>query len=259
MQNINYPSQWQQAGNLYGQVANSQQTQPAMWGQGQDWLKQLWGQQGNPVDVSGMWNTLMPQAERAYRDQANQLGQQWGAMNPGVSGGTGLDTAKMDTWSRLLENMAGNVMNAGIGAQENAANRMYQLPGMAYNYGAGEAGNASDYWGRMMGAANGLQGLGGQYASLPMQLANTMGGLSQQANSMAIDPWTQMSANLIGNPYMTNTTYQPSTLTNVLGVLANTPWGSIFGGGGGGGTQGLNDWGAGLTNAGGILPGGPSW
>lgn len=230
METMQYPSQWGQAQGIYDRMAQQPYQSPAMWGQGQNWISQLWNQGGSPVDVSGMWNTLMPQAERAYRDQANAIGQQWGQMNPGVSAGTGKDTAMMDSWSRLLENMAGNVMQAGIGAQENAANRMYQLPGMAYQYGAGEAANQSDYWNRMAGAAGGLQGLGSQYANLPFQFASAVGGLGQGLNSMAVDPWTQMAAGMVGNPYMTATTYQPNALTNFLGVAANTPWADIFGG-----------------------------
>jgi len=124
-----------------------------------------------------------------------------------------------------MENMASNVMGQGIQAQESATNRMYGLPGMAYQYGAGEAGNRSDYANRALQAAGGLAGLGSQYAQLPMQYAGLMGQLGQMTNPL----YALMGGTM--NPYMTQQTYNPSTFQNMMGVLGNTDWGSIFGGG----------------------------
>jgi len=233
---MQYPEQWQQAGDVYSRLANQGYQMPQAWQQGQDWMNQLWGQQGSPVDVSGMWNTLMPQVQRAYDEQAGQIGEQWGAMNPGVAGGSGKNRAQTDMWSRLMENMAGNVMGAGITSQENAMNRMYGLPGMQYNYGLGEAGLMSDTANRQLGAAGGLQSLGGQYANLPMQLAGYMGNLGGQLTGQQVDPWTQWLGSMFGQTQGVPQTYNPSMFQDILRGLP-TALGS-FGGWGGGGKGG---------------------
>ena len=181
---FNYPSQWGTAQQMFERLGNQAYQNPAAWQQGQDWMNQLWQQGGTPTNVSGMWNALMPQVQRAYKEGAQGIGENWGALNPGVSGGSGKNYAQNDMWSRLMENMASNVMGQGIQAQESATNRMYGLPGMAYQYGAGEAGNRSDYANRALQAAGGLAGLGSQYAQLPMQYAGLMGQLGQMTNPL---------------------------------------------------------------------------
>jgi len=231
---FNYPSQWGTAQQMYERVGNQAYQNPAAWQQGQDWMNQLWQQGGTPTNVSGMWNALMPQVQRAYKEGAQGIGENWGALNPGVSGGSGKNYAQNDMWSRLMENMASNVMGQGIQAQENATNRMYGLPGMAYQYGAGEAGNRSDYANRALRAAGGLTGLGSQYAQLPMQYAGLMGQLGQSLTNQQIDPWTQMMYGMVGNPQYTPQTYNPTRGQNFWNVIGNTDWGSIFGGGGNG-------------------------
>lgn len=225
---INYPSQWQQASDIYSSLGGSGYQMPSMWGQGQDWLSQLWNQQGAPTNTASIWNQMEPTLNRAYKEGLDTLQERWGAGNPGVSMSSGLQRSGADLWSRLLENAGLDMANQQIQANEAATNRMYQLPSQAYNFGAGQAGLQSDAYNRQLAAAGGLSGLGSQYAQLPLSVASSMSGLGQSLTNQQINPWIQMMAGMIGNPYMTNQTYQPSTMTNILGVLGSMPWGDIF-------------------------------
>jgi len=82
-----------------------------------------------------------------------------------------------------------------------------------------------------LSGTQGLLGLGqaqGDYFTQAMQ--NLLGG-GQAATSAEMDPWTQMMAQMVGNPQYGQQTYNPSQFTNILGVLGSMPWGDIFGGG----------------------------
>jgi len=83
--------------------------------------------------------------------------------------------------------------------------------------------------GTTMAGAEGLLGLGqaqGNYFNNAM--ANLMGA-GNYSNQSSIDPWTQMMAGMVGNPYYGQQTYNPTRFENVLGVLGSMPWGKIFG------------------------------
>ena len=232
MSQINYPNQWQQASDIYSSLGGSGYTNPEMWGEGQDWLRQLWGQAGTPTDTSAIWKSIEPTLNRSYKEGLDTLQERWGAGNQGVSMSSGLQRSGADLWSRLLENAGLGMADRQIQANEAATNRRYGLPSQAYQFGAGQAGLQSDAYNRQLAAAGGLSGLGSQYAQLPLSVAGAMSGLGQSLTNQQINPWIQMMAGMVGNPYMTNQTYQPSTITNMLGVLGSMPWGDIFGGGG---------------------------
>jgi hypothetical protein len=222
------PRQWKQAGDIYKGLSQAGYTTPQSWTDADAQLKKLWGEKGSQVDVQGMFKSLLPAAESAYRRQAQRLSTQWGAANPGVSGSSGLDATKSQAWADMIAQLGSQALQQGQQSAEAATQRRYQLPSIANQLGASRASQEANWQGLLENLAQGEQSLGTSRANLPLQV-------SQAAQQYEISPWEQLASSLVGTPSMTPTTYTPGTIQRLLGVAQNIDWTKLLGGGGGGG------------------------
>jgi len=218
METMKYPEQWGQASDVWSQLASGQYTNPGM-----DWLRNMMQSGGAPVDVSGWGAAQQPLMMQQFSDMTKQMAEQAGM--GGTRYGSGLQGNIARYGGQLQNQFQSNLMDRWLQSQEAAKGRAY---------GAGQGLSQLGLQGQVAGA-EGLGGLGQQYANLPMQLAQSMTGVGGYMTGQQIDPWTQMMAGMVGNPYMTQQTYQQSPTQSILGILGGMPWGDIFGGGGGGG------------------------
>ncbi len=225
------PAEWGQAGDYYRNIMGTQYQNPEIWNQLAGLSTQM-GTTGNPVDTNGWYAANAPLYQQAFEDQMKQALEQAGMSGARYSSGTSRNIADMA--QRMQMGLAQGQFNAWNTAQENAANRMLQGQNQMYGLGAGQLQGLQNQQQLGMGAAGGLTGIGSNYANLPLQVQAAMSGLAGQSQGMEIDPWTQMMAGLLGTQNAYPTTYQPSTLTQMLGSLGAIPasaWSNLFGGG----------------------------
>ena len=217
METIQYPKQWEQAGDVWSQLASGQYTNPGM-----DWLTNMMQSGGSPVDVSGWGAAQQPVMMQQFSDMTKQMAEQAGM--GGTRYGSGLQGNIARYGGQLQNQFQSNLMDRWLQAQE---------AGMGRAYGAGQGLSQLGLQGQVAGA-EGLGGIGDRYAQHPINVADAMMRGGGYLTSQQVDPWTQWMGQMVGNPYMTQQTYQPSAFQDVMGILPQVPWGDIFGGGGGG-------------------------
>jgi hypothetical protein len=190
---------------------------------------------------------------RQAQESAGLSGTRWS---------TSLGNTIAEQTRRLTENYGADVAAKWLQSQEAAKGRMMGGYGMMLPYGQATAGLGLQNTANQMYAANALQGIGSDYLYGPMNIATGMAGLGsgiygQQAggiNQFMNDPWLQMALGLGTSPGAGQypQTYQPSIMSQIMGLGGNiTGYLAGMGGqGGGGGDQftmppGQYNWGAG--------------
>jgi len=212
---MKYPEQWGQASDVWSQLASGQYTNPGM-----DWLRNMMESGGSPVDVSGWGAAQQPLMMQQFSDMTKQMAEQAGM--GGTRYGSGLQGNIARYGGQLQNQFQSNLMDRWLQSQE---------AGMGRAYGAGRDLSQFGLQSQAAGA-EGLGMMGDRYAQHPINVADAMMRGGGYLTSQQIDPWTQMMAGLVGNPYMTQQTYQQSPTQSILGILGGMPWGDIFGGGG---------------------------
>lgn len=219
MQDIQYPSEWNQAGDVWSKLAGGNYSNA-----GTDYWQKMMATGGSPVDVNAWGAAQKPAMMDQFSNMVKQMAEQAGV--GGTRYGSGLQNSIANYGGQLMNSFEQQLANNWLAAQES---------------GMGRAANSANQYaplslGAMTTGASGLQGLGSEKNALSLNLANQLAGLGGALTNQQIDPWTQMMASLVGNPAMTQQTYQPNTMTNLLGILGGMPWGDIFGSGNN------NDW-----------------
>lgn len=258
-QGFNYPSQWQQAGDIYGYFGGGGATAiPQSWQQGQQMAQDIWQQGGMPAGSEQYWKAQQAAIQPDITRQIQQAVEQAGLSGLRYSTPLGQQAARIG--GEAQAGIMPEFWRTQMGLQEGAANRMMQVPGMMQQFGMGEAGLTEAAKGRAMQAASGLQSLGGQYAQLPMDVAQQMmgmGGQMGQARQQAFSPYYSefMRQRPEANPYLQMgmqfpyaqfgqqpQMYQPSGMSQLLqGAGSLIPGiGGMFGGGG---QQGISNYG----------------
>jgi len=199
-----YPSEWDQAGDVWSQMASGNYSNTGM-----DWLKNMMSSGGNAFDVSGYDKANQPAMMDQFSNMVKQMAEQAGV--GGARYGSGLQNA--------IGNYGGQLQN-----QYNQ--NKYQNAFNAYEAGQGRASNAGNWLSQLgLGAqqtgAEGLLGLGQNRAQLPLQVASYMSGTGNQLNSQDA-MWAQLLGQLTGNNYAQPQTYTKSGFQNVLGSLSQT-------------------------------------
>ncbi len=250
-----YPSQWDTASdwltNFLKQgneglpsVGYNAVAAPGIWGDVEARLKAMMGS-GEAVDTSGIYDTQKAVGLRNLEETAQDMAEKFDV--GGMRFSTPLQAGITRESERLSENLAAQQAQAQISAQENAMARVMSSMGLGTGLGSAQggfglsnagnemqagmfnAGNQMSNIGNQLGAVGQLTNLGSNYAQLPLTVANSMAGLGssyqdqQQAslNSEQNNPWMQLALQLSGqSPYGIPQTYQPSTLTNLLGGLS---------------------------------------
>lgn len=214
---FNYPSEWDQAGDVWSQMAGGNYTNTGM-----DWLKNLMSSGGSPVDVSGWGAAQKATMMDDYSDMVKQMAEQAGV--GGTRYSSGLQGQIANYGGKLQNQFQSNLMDRWLQSQEAGMGRAYGAGGLLSQLGLGA----------QQGGAEGLLSLGGQRAQLPLSVASLMGGLGGQLTGQQVDPWTQMMASLLGGTgQATPQTYTPSgfqqALSGLSGTLGNVDWSNIFG------------------------------
>ena len=205
-QGFNYPSQWQQAGDIYGYFGGGAPTDiPQQWQQGTQMAQDIWQQGGMPTDTSQWWRSMQESIQPDITRSIQQAVEQAGLSGLRYSTPLGQQAARIG--GEAQAGIMPEYWRLGMGAQEAAKGRMMQVPGMMQAFGAGEAGLTESAKNRAMQAAGGLQGLGSQYAQLPIQVAQAMmgmGGQLGQARQQAFSPYYSefMRGRPEANPYL---------------------------------------------------------
>lgn len=203
------PSEWSQASDYYTNslkgtsgalgTATNQATKMA----GSDYYNNLWkSQQKNLMDT---WSSKAKQLAEGYTS--------------GGVGSSALGRNIAQTGSELYNSLYPQFLSQMLSGQQNAVSQLGNLANIG------------------QGAASGLTNVGTLGAELPLQVSSAMGNIGQQQTAQQINPYMSMLASLLGSG-TTQTTYDPSTLSNILGSLSNVPWGSVFGGSGSSGSSG---------------------
>jgi len=198
-------------------------TAASMPNYGDYWTPPLWGnleglfgnmaQTGQPVDVSGLYGALRPQALRNLQETATGLAEQMGL--GGLRYSTPLQSQLTRESGRMEENLTAQQAMAEIAAKESAA-------------------------GRMLPAMSGLFNLSNAQWNAPFQLSNSLLGneLTQQQilglqNQNQMNPWIQYLLSALGTGAGTSPQmYQPNN--SIWSILGGLPWADIiksFGGG----------------------------
>ena len=211
-----YPGEWDQAGDLWSQLASGGYSN-----QGMDWLTQMMQGGGNAFDVAGYDAANQPAMMDMFSNMTKEMAEQAGV--GGTRYGSGLQQS-IGRYGGQLQNQynrdkfgnAFNAWEAGQGRAAGAGSLLSQL-----GLGARQAGG------------EGLMSLGSMRSQLPLQVAQMMGGLGGQLTGQQIDPWTQalMSGGMLGNTQGTEQMYNPSGFQSFLqGILPGLS--QAFGGGG---------------------------
>ena len=116
---INIGSDLNNIGNVQGQLQNFQ-TPGALQGAAFGGLQGMINT-GNPADVSGITQAAQNTAGRTFQDLMGQTNEQFGALNLGSSSAREAQLGRQA--SNLAQGVGDTGLIAGVGAQENAANR----------------------------------------------------------------------------------------------------------------------------------------
>jgi hypothetical protein len=208
---FNYPTEWNQAGDFWSQLASGNYSNPGM-----DWLNNLLGSGGSQAALSQWGAAQQPAMMDQFSNMTKQMAEQAGV--GGTRYGSGLQNS--------IANYGGQLQNQ---FQSNLMDRWLQAQGQD----VGTAGLLSQLGlGAQTGGAEGLMSLGNMKSQLPLQVASMMGGLGGQLTNQQVDPWTQMMMSLIGPTGITEQQrYTPTTFQTILSGLANTLPTSWGGGG----------------------------
>jgi len=201
---FNYPSEWGQAGDAWSQMASGNYTNPGM-----DWLKKLMESGGGAFDVSGYDKANQPAMMDQFSNMVRQMAEQAGV--GGTRYGSGLQNA-IGSYGGQLQNQYNRDKYA------NAYNA-YES-GMGRAYGAGQ-GLGQFGLGAQQAGAEGMFGLGGAKAQLPLQVAN-------QLNAQEMG-WAGLLGQNTGNQYAAPQTYTPSMFQSILQSLTQTLPGALGG------------------------------
>ena len=199
-----YPSEWGQAGDVWSQMAGGQYTNTGM-----DWLKNLMQSGGSPVDVNAWGAAQQPAMMDQYSNMVKQMAEQAGV--GGTRYGSGLQGQIANYGGQLQNQFQSQLADKWLQAQE---------AGMGRASGAGNL-LAQLGLGTQQTGAEGLMGLGGQKAQLPLQVASQMSGMGGQLNSQDA-MWAQLLGQLTGNTYAGPQTYQPTGFQDILQGLSST-------------------------------------
>jgi len=213
---FNYPEQWQQAADLWSQIASGNYSNA-----GTDWLTQMLQGGGNPVDVQGWANARRPAMMDEYSNMVKEMAEQAGV--GGTRYGSGLQN-QIATYGGQLQNQFNqDLADRWMGSQENAMSRALS--------GAGTLGSLG--LGAQTTGGQGLMQSGWDYSNLPLQVANWMSGQGSQLNNQDMG-WAGLMGPFTGNQYSSPQTYTPnwfqSLLQNVLPLLPTGGGGSSGGG-----------------------------
>lgn len=209
MGDIKYPSEWGQAGDVWGQMAGGNYSN-----QGLDWMKNWLGQGGSQGNLAGWASAYKPAMMDEYSNMVKQMAEQAGV--GGTRYGSGLQSQ--------IGNYGGQLMNK---FNQDYMGQMMNAMGMDVN---AAQGLGSDLFGVQNTGAQGLFGLGGAKNDLGLGLYDRM-LQEQQMNQGNQLNWAQMLNQAINGPMNTQQTYQPTMGTDIMSILAGMPWGDIFGGG----------------------------
>jgi hypothetical protein len=214
-----YPDAWANLQDIYSKMANGTYSNPA-YSEGLDWTKMM-AENGQPVDISGWADAYRPAMMDEYSNAVKQMAEQAGV--GGTRYGSGLQQSIGNYGSQLQNQFNKDYMSNWLNAQESAKSRQMQA-GSLYPTYANLGLNATT------AGTEGLLGLGnaqGNYFNNAMQSLMNSGNYS---NSTSIDPWTQMMAQMVGNPSYGQQTYNSSNFQNMLGVLGSMFGSDILGG-----------------------------
>lgn len=211
------PEEWAQSADYYRGLMNSNYTVPSQWTTGSKLAEQM-ATTGNLVDTSGWYGANKGKYQTAMQDAANQLLEEAGLGGTRWSSAT--NASLTDQARRMAEDMAASEYSNWATAQENAANRKLEGLSQLYTYGSGESGLSENALNRGLSAAQNLEGVGTSYYNAPLTLASTLSNLGSNLNSNQLS-WAQLLSSAVGNPSYTQTTYQPSTSSNILAALSS--------------------------------------
>jgi hypothetical protein len=195
---------------------------------GMDWMKNLLSSGGSQGALSKWGEGQQVAMMDDYSNMVKQMAEQAGM--GGSRYGSGLLNSIGNYGGQLQNKFQSNLMDRWMQAQGQdvgMANQMAQ-----FGLGSQQAG------------AEGLFGLGGQKAQLPLQVASFMSGQGNNLNSQDA-MWAQMLGQFTGNNYAQPQTYTPSMFQNILGSLGQTLPSALAGRGGGasgGGATAIPEW-----------------
>jgi hypothetical protein len=219
---------------------------PGIWGDVESRLKDMMGS-GEAVDTSGIYDANKAVGLRDLEETSKNMAEKFDV--GGLRFSTPLQAGITRESERMSENLASQQAQAQIAAQENAMSRVMSSLGLGTNLGSAQggfglsnagnemqagmfnAGNQMSNIGNQLGATSQLSNLGGQYAQLPLTVAQSMDQLGQSAmgqqqselSGMQNNPWLQYAMQYSGqSPYGIPQTYQPSTLSNLLGGIGGS-------------------------------------
>lgn len=206
MANFQYPSEWDQLGDVWSQMASGNYTNSGM-----DWLKNMMGSGGNAFDVSGWDKSYRPQMMDDYSNMVKQMAEQAGVS--GTRYGSGLQNSIANYGGQLQNKYTSDLWDRMFGAYESGQNRAAGAGNLLSQLGLSSAQTG----------AEGLLSLGQNKARLPMSVASLMSGIGQGMTSQQVDPWTQLMASLLGpTSQATPQTYTPNALQSILASLSQT-------------------------------------
>jgi hypothetical protein len=197
---FNYPSEYDQAGDIWSQMAQGTYTNPGI-----DWLKSLLAGGGASGSFQDWQSAYAPTMMDNYSDMVKQMAEQAGV------GGT-----------RYSSGLQGQIAGYGGKLQNQynlgAMNKWAELLGID----TGTAGGLAGLMGNLAGmGGQGLQSLGQQRVNDPLNVAQTYAGIENMSNMNELN-WAQLLAGLMGNTGAEQQTYTPSWIQQLLGGLGGT-------------------------------------
>ena len=199
---FNYPDEWNQAGDFWSNMMSGDYTNPAM-----SWMSNMMQSGGDPVDVTGWGEAQQPAMMDQYSNMVKQMAEQSGM--GGTRYSSGLLNQISNYGGQLQNQFQANLMDRWLQAQEAGKGRAFGAGNLLSQMGAGAGEN--------------MMSLGNLKSQLPLQVAQTMGGLGQSLTNQQVDPWTQMMMQLIGPTGQAYPqTYQPTGWQDILSGLGGT-------------------------------------
>ena len=195
--NFIYPTEWDNLGDQWGQMAAGNYTNPGM-----DWLTKLMQSGGGAFDQSGYDAANQPAMMDQFSNMTKQMAEQAGM------GGTRYGSGLLNS----IGNYGSQLQNQYNKDKWGNAFQGYEA-GMGRAYGAGQGLSQFGLGARQAGL-EGMFGLGQAKAQLPLQVAN-------QLNNQEMG-WAGMLGQNTGNQYAAPQTYTPSMFQSILQSLTQT-------------------------------------
>ena len=202
--NFIYPTEWDNLGDQWGQMASGNYTNPGM-----DWLTKLMQSGGGAFDQSGYDAANQPAMMDQFSNATKQMAEQAGM------GGTRYGSGLLNS----IGNYGSQLQNQYNKDKWGNAFQGYEA-GMGRAYGAGQGLSQFGLGARQTGL-EGLFGLGQAKAQLPLQVAN-------QLNNQEMG-WAGMLGQNTGNQNAAPQTYTPSMFQSILQSLTQTMPGALEG------------------------------